>query len=323
MSNTFKIFTGSIHPTLAQEVAQNLGMPLSPTLTTQFSDGETRVEILESARNNDVFIIQPTCPPANDTLMELCILLDGFKRASVKNITAVIPYLGYARQDKKVKSREPITAKMVADFIQVAGATHVITLDVHSEQSLGFFDIPVDNLYAGPTIAEYFKNLGCVGDDYCVVSPDTSGLARASYLANALNCGVAVIPKQRPAPNVVEMGTPIGDVWGKHVILFDDMMDTCGTFVKAVEKLEEAGALRGYIACTHAVLSGEGTTRLNKLKHFIDHCVCMDTIPLNDFKKMMLGDYLIQLPSAPLISESILRHQTGESVSELFKDWRS
>jgi len=314
MSNTFKIFTGSIHPTLAQEVAQNLGMPLSPTLTTQFSDGETRVEILESARNNDVFIIQPTCPPANDTLMELCILLDGFKRASVKNITAVIPYLGYARQDKKVKSREPITAKMVADFIQVAGATHVITLDVHSEQSLGFFDIPVDNIYATPVLLkdlleQNHKNL-------VVVSPDVGGVVRARACAKQLGSDLAIIDKRRPKPNVSKVMNIIGEVENRTCVIIDDMVDTANTLCEAAAALKKNGAIKVVAYATHPILSGEATKIITESE--LDELVVTNTIPLS--KTAMACKKIRQLSVAELLAETIRRISQGDSVSSLFME---
>jgi ribose-phosphate pyrophosphokinase len=317
--NDFVIFGGSAHPSLTKKVCSVLDAELGASFSTQFSDGETRVEIQDSARGKDVFIIQPTCSPVNDTFMELCIMVDAFKRASARSITAVIPYFGYARQDKKVKPREPITARMVCDFLKVAGVQRIMTVDVHSEQMQGFFDGPFDHLYAGPIFVDYCKSQNFVGDQYVVVSPDVSGGSRAQNLAKHLDCDFAVIKKSRPEPNVVVAGKVMGDVRGKRVILLDDMIDTAGTAIAAAELLEKDGAECGYLAFTHGVLSGPGVQRINNCQ-FIKEVICTDTIPVDASR---FSGTFTQLSVAPLIANAIQRHQSGESVSGLFSDWRA
>ena len=317
--NNYKIFSGNAHPALAASVANLLGKELGHSTSSQFSDGETRVMIEESARGEDIYIIQPTCSKVNDTLMELCIMVDAFKRASVQSITAVMPYFGYARQDKKVKPREPITAKMVADFLQIAGVTRVMTVDIHSEQVQGFFNIPMDNLYAGPIFVDHFRARGFGGDDFCVVSPDVGGTSRAENLSKHLECETAIIKKSRPAPNQVVMGKIIGDVKGKRCLFIDDMMDTCGTLVKAAERVMDEGAISADVCCTHAVLSGSGADRLRECDA-IHSVTCLDTIPVDATR---VGSKLTVLSVAPLIASAIERHQKNESVSELFAYWKS
>ena len=316
------IFGGSAHPQLTFSVCSHLGIEAGRTVTTQFSDGETRVMIEDSARGKDVFLIQPTCAPVNDTLMELCIMADAFKRASAKSITAVIPYFGYARQDKKVKPREPITARMVCDFLKSAGIQRVMAVDIHAEQVQGFFDGPFDHLYAGPIFVQQFAHVKTHPDDYVVVSPDVSGTKRAENLAKHLGCDFAIITKKRPAPNVVESGKLVGDVYNKRCIIIDDMMDTCGTLCQAADLLKREGATSVIACCTHPVLSGAGAQRLHDSVS-IDHAVCLDTIPVHFSKTNKLGDKLVILPVAPLIAEAIRLHTIGESVSGLFAEWRA
>lgn len=316
------IFGGSAHPKLTSDICRHLGLVPGHTVTTQFSDGETRVMIEDSARGKDIFLIQPTCAPVNDTLMELCIMADAFKRASAKSITAVIPYFGYARQDKKVKPREPITARMVCDFLKAAGIQRVMAVDIHAEQVQGFFDGPFDHLYAGPIFVQQLAYVKENPDDYVVVSPDVSGTKRAENLAKHLGCDFAIITKKRPAPNVVESGKLIGDVHDKRCIIIDDMMDTCGTLCQAADLLRSEGATHIIACCTHPVLSGFGAQRLHDSES-IDYAVCLDTIPLQPSKANKLGDKLEVLSVAPLIAEAIRLHSTGESVSSLFSEWRA
>lgn len=315
-----QIYSGSAHPELAKEVANYLGLELGQTLCTKFADGETRVQIEQSARRNDVYVIQPTCSPVNDTLVELGILLDSLKRASVTNLTAVIPYFGYARQDKKVGPREPITAKLVAEWIQVAGASQVITVDLHSDQTQGFFNVPVDNLMGGPTLGNYFlKKYAEYGKSkLVVVSPDVGGMQRASYLAKHMGVDTAVIQKSRPRPGVVEIGKIIGDVDDKICIMIDDMIDSGNTIVAGAAALIGAGAERVDVGCTHALLSNGA---VDKLKNsVVREVVCLDTTPMAA-KIKGNEDWITVLPSASLIGEAIKRHFTGESVSKLFLGW--
>lgn len=317
MLKGLKLFHGSASPELANQVATYLSIPVSDSTSTRFADGETRVTIAESARGNSVYLIQSTCAPTNDTFMEACLMIDAFKRASAKSITLVTPYFGYARQDKKTKPREPISAKMVADFIQVAGAHRVIAIDLHAEQIQGFFNIPVDHLYAGPIFAKYFKDLQYVGEDYVVVSPDVSGTARAKYLADHLNADFAVISKRRPSPNVVQVMRVVGDVEGKKCIMLDDMMDTGGTLISGADALINEGASEVHVACTHPVLSGDAAQRLQN--SILKSVVCLNTIPVEGDK---LIPKIVTLSAAKLIGEAIKRHHNGDSVSQLFTDWR-
>lgn len=313
-----KLFHGSASTALANDVAKYIGSDVSDSSSTRFADGETQVTIKESARGNHVYLMQSTCAPTNDTLMEACLMLDAFKRASAKNVTLVTPYFGYARQDKKTKPREPISAKLVADFIQVAGANRVIAIDLHSEQIQGFFNIPVDHLYAGPLFGKYFKEKKkFVGDDYIVVSPDVSGTARAKYLADYLGTDFAIISKRRSGPNKIESMRLVGDVEDKVCIIIDDMMDTCTTLVSAAGALLENGAKAVHVACTHPVLSGNASQKL--FDSAIESVACLDTIPIPAEK---MNDKITVLSSAPLIGEAIKRHHQGDSVSALFEEWR-
>jgi ribose-phosphate pyrophosphokinase len=312
-----KIFAGNAHRELAQRVASYLGVTLGRITSTRFSDGEIRIMVEESARGNEVFIIQPTCAPTNDTLMELLIMLDAFKRASARRITAVVPYYGYARQDKKIKPREPVTARLVADLISVAGANRVVCVDLHAEQIQGFFNMPMDHLYAGPIIGQYFIEQGYINQDVVVVSPDVAGVARAKFLAEMLKAPIAIIAKRRPEPNKVDIMEIIGDVEGKICVMIDDMIDTGGSIIVGGEALLKRGAKEVLASCTHAVLSGSAPQRLQDSP--ISRLVCLDTIPL-PAEKMI--PKLTILPAAPLIGEAIRRIHLNESVSVLFNEWR-
>jgi ribose-phosphate pyrophosphokinase len=312
-----KLFAGNAHRELALKVASYLGVDLGRATSTKFSDGEIRLMIDESARGNDVFILQPTCAPANDTLMELLIMLDAFRRASARRITVVIPYYGYARQDKKIKPREPITARLVADLISVAGAQRIVCIDLHAEQIQGFFGQPVDHLYGGPIIGRYMLEQGYDQEDVVVVSPDVAGVARARSLAEMLNAPIAIIAKRRPEPNKVDIVEIIGDVAGKKCVLIDDMIDTGGSVIMGAEALLKRGAVEVVVSCTHPVLSGNASQRIQD--SVISRFISLDTIPIPSDK--MVPKFTI-LPSAPLIGEAIRRIHLNESVSTLFDEWR-
>jgi len=299
-------------------VADYLEIPLGRLTSTKFSDGEIRVMVDESARGNDVFIIQPTCYPANDTAMELLILLDAFRRASARRITVVIPYFGYARQDKKVKPREPITARLIADLIGVAGAQRVVCVDLHAEQIQGFFSMPVDHLYAGPIIGRYMLEQGYHEEDIVVVSPDVAGVSRARSLAEMLHgVPIGIVAKRRPEPNKVDIVEIIGDVAGKKCIMIDDMIDTGGSVIQGAEALLKRGATEVIVSCTHPILSGNASQRIQD--SVISRLICCDTIPIPPQK---LFPKLTVLPCSPLLGEAIRRIYLNESVSSLFDDWR-
>ncbi|HHW03567.1 MAG TPA: ribose-phosphate pyrophosphokinase [Thermoanaerobacterales bacterium] len=311
MDNRLEIFTGNANPELAIEIADNLGITLGDSLVNTFSDGEIQVKINESVRGADVFVVQPFSSPVNDNIMELLIMIDAFKRASAWRITAVIPYYGYARQDRKVKPRDPITAKLVADIISAAGAHRVLTMDLHAGQIQGYFNFPVDHLMAVPILADYFKKkqLG----DVTVVSPDLGGVTRARELANRIGASIAIIDKRRPEPNVAEVMNIIGKVSGKTVIMTDDMIDTAGTITLGAEALLERGAKAVYACCTHPVLSGPAIERLQESP--IEEVVVTNTIRLKDDKKI---DKIKVLSVAPLFAAAISRIHENMSVSTLF-----
>ncbi len=274
--NEIKLFAGNSNLPLARKIAEKLNTTLGDIEVTKFSDGETSVHIGETVRGRDLFIIQSTSNPVNDNLMELLIMIDAVKRASAGRITAVIPYFGYARQDRKARSRDPITAKLVADLIQSAGADRILTMDLHAAQIQGFFDIPLDHLLGGPTLYNYFA--GKVDDNFIVVSPDIGSVSRARNVAARLNCSMAIIDKRRPKANVMEVMNIIGSVEGKKCLLVDDMIDTGGTIVQGSQALVEAGATEIYACCTHSVLSGPAIERLEKSP--IKELVMLDTIQL-------------------------------------------
>ncbi|MBC2711310.1 MAG: ribose-phosphate pyrophosphokinase [Desulfosarcina sp.] len=306
------IFTGNSNPDLACKIGEYLDMPLCGAIVKRFSDGEIQIEIDENVRTKDVYVVQSTCHPVNDNLVELLLMVDALKRASARRITAVIPYYGYARQDKKVAPRVPISAKLVADLITTAGATRVITLDLHTGQIQGFFNIPVDNLYAAPVLLEYIKSN--FNEGLVIVSPDAGGVERARAFAKRLNAGLAIIDKRRPAPNKAKAMAVIGDVEDKTVIIQDDMIDTAGTLTAAVNAIIERGAREVHACCAHPVLSGPAVDRINASP--ITSVVCTDTIPLNE--KAAACNKIKVLSISNLVGEAIIRSYTGDSVTSLF-----
>jgi len=306
-----KIFSGNANLKLAEEIAEYLGVSIGESKVSRFSDGEIHVKINESVRGADVFVIQPTCEPVNDNLMELLIVIDALKRASARRITAVVPYYGYARQDRKARARDPITAKLLANVITASGAMRVITMDLHAGQIQGFFDIPVDHLPGVPILAEYFlsKNL----ENLIVVSPDLGGVTRSRDLAERIGASIAIIDKRRPEPNVAEIMNIIGEVDGKTVVMIDDIIDTAGTITQGAAALLERGAKEVYACCTHGVLSGPAMDRLQKSP--IKEVVVTNTIPLPEHKAI---DKMKVLSVAPLLGEAIIRIHEDLSVSKLF-----
>ena len=306
-----KVFTGTSNHSLAEEVARYIGLALGVGETKCFSDGETAISIGESVRGCDVYIIQSLCNPVNDNLMELLIFLDAFKRASPRRVNAVIPYYGYARQDRKMRARDPITAKLIADLITSAGAERVIAMDLHAGQIQGFFNIPVDHLLGMPIIARYFLQKKI--DNGVVVSPDLGGMTRARDLAERLGMSLAVIDKRRSAPHVSDVMKIIGEVDGKEAILIDDLIDTAGTITQGAEELIKRGAKKVYACCTHPVLSGPARERI--MDSSINELVVTNTIPLNNNMKL---DKIKVLSVASLIGDAIIRINEGKSVSELF-----
>ena len=307
----YKIFAGNSHTELAQEIAKILDKPLGRATVTKFSDGEISVNIWESVRGRDVYIIQSTCNPVNDNLMELLIMIDAMKRASAGRINAVIPYYGYARQDRKAKARDPITAKLVANLIEAAGADRVLTMDLHANQIQGYFDIPVDHLVGMPILANYFLEKKM--DDLVVVSPDHGSVTRARNMATLLNCPIAIIDKRRPEPNKSEIMNIIGNIEGKNCIILDDMIDTAGTICNAANAIKDMGAKAVYAGATHAVLSGPACERLEKSA--IEELVLLNTVPLAEEKKL---EKMTFLSVAPLFAEAISRVFTNGTISELF-----
>ncbi len=307
-----KIFSGNANPELAEEIAAYLGIPLGEAKVVSFCDGETSIVINESVRGADVFVIQPTCNPTNDNIMELLIMIDALKRASAYRITAVMPYYGYARQERKSKARDPITAKLLANLITTAGANRVVTMDLHAPAIQGFFDIPVDHLPGVPILAEYFREKEL--QNICVVSPDIGGVIRARGLAERVEgATLAIIDKRRPEPNVSEIMTVIGDLQGKTAIMVDDIIDTAGTITHAAQALKDRGALEVYACCTHPVLSGAAIERLQN--SVIKELVTTNTIPLPAEKAIPI---IKVLSVAPLLGEAIARIHEDLSVSKLF-----
>ncbi|MBU6136351.1 ribose-phosphate diphosphokinase [Clostridium tertium] len=310
-----KIFTGNSHPELAKEIADILGLPLGKAKVSTFSDGEISVDIAETVRGTDVFLVQSTSSPVNNNLMELLIMIDAFKRASAGRITVVMPYYGYARQDRKAKSRDPITAKLVADLLTAAGAHRVLTMDLHAAQIQGYFNIPVDHLLGSPILAKYFvKNGFDDRDDVVVVSPDLGSVTRARKFADRLHAPIAIIDKRRPKANVSEIMNIIGEVEGKKCILIDDMIDTAGTIANAANALKDLGAKNVYACCTHGVLSGPAFERINNSA--IEELVMLNTIKLPE------KDDLVKFKSlsvAPLFAEAIKRIYDDEPISKLFE----
>ncbi|MGD8701025.1 MAG: ribose-phosphate pyrophosphokinase [Desulfosarcina sp.] len=310
--HNFAIFTGNSNPNLALKIGEYLGMPLCGAVVKRFSDGEIQIEIDENVRAKDVFVIQSTCDPVNDNLVELLLMVDALKRASARRITAVIPYYGYARQDKKVAPRVPISAKLVADLLTTAGATRVITMDLHAGQIQGFFNIPVDNLYAAPVLLDYIKSN--FNENLVIVSPDAGGVERARAFAKRLNAGLAIVDKRRSAPNKAQAMAVIGDVKDKTVVIQDDMIDTAGTLTEAVNAITEHGAREVHACCAHPVLSGPAVDRINASP--INSVVCTDTIPLN--ANAATCNKIKVLSISDLVGEAIIRSYTGDSVTSLF-----
>jgi ribose-phosphate pyrophosphokinase len=306
-----QLFTCNSNPDLAREIADHIGVPLGDAEVGKFSDGEIHVKLNESVRGSDVYVIQSTCHPVNQHLMELLVMVDALKRASARTINVVIPYYGYARQDRKTRARDPITAKLVANLIETAGANRVITMDLHANQIQGFFDIPVDHLLGVPILADYFidKKL----DDVVVVSPDHGGVIRARKLAERLEAPIAIIDKRRPEPNVAEVMNIVGDVKGKKAIIIDDIIDTAGTIMLAANALLEQGAEEVYACCTHPVFSGPAIERIQQAN--IREMVVTNTIPLPEEKRL---DKIKVLSVASLIGEAIIRVHEELSVSKLF-----
>ncbi|MCC6026325.1 MAG: ribose-phosphate pyrophosphokinase [Caldimicrobium sp.] len=311
--NHMKLISGTANPELAQKISEYLATPLVQTKITRFSDGEIFVEIKENVRGADVFIIQPTCPPVNENLVELLIMIDAARRASARRITAVIPYYGYARQDRKTAPRTPITAKLVANVIVVAGARRVLTMDLHAGQIQGFFDIPVDHLYAMPVFLEYLKDK-FRGEEIVIVSPDAGGVERAREYAKRLNATMAIVDKRRPRPNESEVMNIIGDVKDKIAVIIDDMIDTAGTICKAASAIMDRGAKEVYAVATHPVLSGPAVERLAQSP--IKEVVVSDTIPLREEAQRL--DKIKVLSVSKLLGEAIRRIHTDDSISSLF-----
>lgn len=312
MPEGIKLLTGNANRSLAAEVAKYLGIPLTNTTITTFSDGEIMVQVNENIRGSDVFVLQPTCTPVNDNIMELLLLIDALKRASAGRITAVIPYYGYGRQDRKVQPRVPISSKLVADLITVAGTDRVLAVDLHAGQIQGFFDIPVDHLYASPVLLDYIKRSEF--KDLVIVSPDAGGVERARAFAKRLNASLAIIDKRREKANVSEVMNVIGDVRGKDTMILDDMIDTAGTITQAALALRENGSSRVFAACTHAVLSGPAIDRLNN--SMIEELIVTNTIDLHNKKEKCKK--LTVLSIAPLLGEAIKRIHEESSISSLF-----
>jgi ribose-phosphate pyrophosphokinase len=308
-----KVFAGNSNTELAEEIAAKIGLPLGASNVGRFSDGEIAITINEVVRGSDVFIIQSTCTPVNDNLVELLILIDAIRRASAGRITAVIPYFGYARQDRKAKARDPISAKLVANLITTAGANRVLTMDLHAPQLQGFFDIPLDHLFGAPRIAQYMQEKFGSAEDIVVVSPDVGSVSRSRKFAEKLDAPLAIIDKRRPKANVCEIMNIIGDVRGKRAILVDDIIDTAGTIVSASNALMDIGAKEVYACCTHGVLSGPAIERIQKSA--IKELVTLNTIPLTKEKKI---NKITVLSVAEVFAEAIERIYGDMSISTLF-----
>ena len=309
------IFAGNANPDLAQQVARYLGSSVGKALVNSFSDGEVNVEILENVRGQDVYVIQPTCAPAEKNLMELLVMIDALKRSSADRITAVLPYFGYARQDRRPRTaRVAITAKLVADMICVAGADRALTMDLHADQIQGFFNIPVDNIYAAPVLnSELYRH---EPENLLVVSPDVGGVVRARAMAKQLNAELAIIDKRRPRANEAKVMHIIGEIEGRNCVLMDDMVDTAGTLCEAASALKQAGAVQVKACCTHPVLSGQALQRINESE--LDEIVVTNSIPLSEEAKVC--SKIRQISISGLLAESIRRIATGDSVSSLFVD---
>ena len=310
--SNLKLFACNSHPALAEEIASLMGVELGKSTVSKFSDGEISVSIWESVRGKDVFIIQSTCAPVNDNLMELLIMVDAMKRASAASINAVIPYYGYARQDRKAKARDPITAKLVADLLSAAGVDRVITMDLHANQIQGYFNIPVDHMIGMPMLTDYFLKKEM--EDVVIVSPDHGSVPRARNMAERMNCPIAIVDKRRPEPNKSEIMNIIGDIKGKNCIILDDMIDTAGTMSNAANAIKDLGAKEVYACATHGVLSGPAMERLEKSA--IKELVVLNTLPIPEEK---IIDKMKVLSAAPIFAETICRVYTNGSVSAMFK----
>lgn len=312
--NDLRIFTCNSNKAFAEKVAEHAGMRLGQSTISRFADGEIQVEIQESVRGASVYLIQSTCPPVNENYMELFVTLDALKRASAKNIVAVIPYYGYARQDRKVAPRAPITAKCMADLLTTAGASRVLCVDLHAAQIQGFFNCPVDHLFAIPTLAQYWKDNYGMGKDYVVVSPDAGGVERARAFAKRIDCSMAIIDKRRSGPNVAKALHLIGDVRDKEAIIVDDMIDTAGTLTQGVDSLLNNGAKRVFAVATHALFSGPAIQRISESG--LEKVIVTDTIPLSE-KSRACGKVVVT-SMAPVVAEAIQRIYGNASVSSLF-----
>ncbi|MDO8953677.1 MAG: ribose-phosphate pyrophosphokinase [Gammaproteobacteria bacterium] len=311
------LFSGNANPALANAIADNLGISLGNATVGTFSDGETQVEIFDNVRGRDVFIIQPTSPPTNDNLMELVTMIDALRRSSAARITAVIPYFGYARQDRRIRScRVPITARVVADILATVGLDRVLTVDIHAEQIQGFFHIPLDNVYGSPVIFEYLSKQKLVNP--VVVSPDVGGVVRARAMAKRLDCDLAIIDKRRPKANEAQIMHIIGDVEGRHCLIFDDIVDTAGTLCKAASALKERGAAKVSAYCIHPVLSGNAIDNINSSE--LEELVVTDSIPLRGAALECPKIKILSL--AQMLSETIRRINNEESISVLFSDYK-
>jgi len=314
-NHNLMVFTGNANPTLAANVANKLGIPLGKAFVSKFSDGEITVEINENVRSKDVYIVQSTCAPTNDNLMEIMLMADALKRASAERITAVIPYFGYARQDRRPRSaRVAISARVVANMLEDVGISRVLIMDVHADQIQGFFDIPVDNVYASPVLLRDLQKKNY--NNLLVVSPDVGGVVRARALAKRLGCDLAIIDKRRPRANESEVMNVIGEVAGRNCVIMDDMVDTAGTLTKAAEVLKQYGANMVVAYCTHPVLSGPAVDRINNSA--LDELVVTDTIPLTETAKQC--SKIRQLSCGELLAETLKRISTGDSVMSLFAD---
>ncbi len=312
MSRELRVFTGNAHPALGEAIVRFLGIPMGRAHLSRFSDGEVWFQIKDNVRGADVFLIQPTAPPANENLMELLVMLDAFKRSSASRITAVMPYYGYARQDRKDKPRVPITAKLVADLLQTAGTDRILTMDLHATQIQGFFDIPVDHLFAAPVIMDYVSKLKL--PNLTVVSPDAGGVERARAYAKRLECALAIVDKRRDAPNVAEVHHVIGDVEGRTTLIVDDLVDTGGTLAKVAEALKRAGATDVLASSSHAILSGQGLQRIEDSP--LSRLIVTDSIPLSEEKRS--SKKVVVLSVAELMGKAIRNIHEEASVTSLF-----
>lgn len=315
--STLRIFTGNANPKLAADIAGQLGVSLGNIVVKSFSDGEICVKVEESVRGMDVFLVQPTCHPVNDSILELMIMIDAFRRASAKRITAVIPYYGYARQDKKIKPREPVTARLIANMITNAGANRVLAVDLHAGQIQGFFDLPVDHLMAAPLIAEWIAGNVRKDGPLAVVSPDVGGVPRARMLAEMLNAQIVIVVKRRPEPNKTEVKEIIGDVDGRVCVMVDDMIDTAGSICSGAQAICDRGAKAIYACCTHPILSGDALNRLEASP--FRKVVVTDTIPLPEAKR---NGKVEVLSVAPLLADAVRRIHRDQSVSALFDGFK-